>query len=224
MKMDILNDAVETIAGEYGVEKVLLYDFDGRQVCEDSTSSGELSNFEEIQGRLNKILLLSSDSGVVGDEMIMTIDNYKILLKFLQNSTLILFCNDEVNFPTLSVTTKDIGRKIYKTIRESVKEVEQEKSSSTKLDKLNLKAKSGSLKNTEHPLIVILKKMVVEVEGPVGSIIFKKSLRLSGVNPEFLDVNTATGFIHILESALSSHNQEVFQKRAGMVVRDYFGS
>lgn len=224
MKMDILNEAVETLGRESGVAKVLLYDFEGQHVCEDASSSSEISNFEEIQGRLKQLLLLTSASGEIGDEMLMTMGDYKILLNFLKNSTLILFCTDGANFPSLNEATKDVGMKIYKTIRESTKEIEQEKSSSTKLDKLNLKARSGSLKKTEHPLIVILKKMVVEMEGPVGSIIFKKSLRLSGINPDFLDVNSATGFVHTLKSALSPQNQQSFQKRASLVTMEYFGS
>lgn len=224
MEMNSLNETVEIIGRESGVEKVILYGENGSPVCENSGEFSKIYNFEEMQGKLKDILLLTSRSNVFSEEMLICMNGYKVILNFLKHSTLILFCNEQADFPTLKVTTKQLGRQISKTLQNEKSKENASKLKSSRLDKLNLKARTISLKKSEHPVMVMLKKMIVEFEGPVGGIVFKKCLRVSQLNAYDIDVQQASTFVHILSEAVSPNNFEVFSKRAGQVVSEYFGA
>jgi hypothetical protein len=224
MMMDSLNETVEIIGRESGVEKVILYGENGSPVCENSGEFNKLFNFEEMQGKLKEILLLSSRSNVVSEEMLICMSGYKVVLNFLRNSTLILFCNEQVDFPTLKVTTKQLGKQISKTIQDAKSQEAKSKLKSSKLDKLNLRARTGTLRKSEHPILVMLKKMVLELEGPVGAIVYKKCLRVTGIDPLHMDASQASAFVNSLSEVVTPENYEQFSKRADLLVSDYFGN
>lgn len=219
MQIDTLNQTIESISRESGVEKVILYNMSGSAICENTKQNTAIFNFEEIQEKAKAIIELTQKNKVKSEDMLISMEPYNVLINFLKNSTLILFCNDTADFPTLNASTKIASKKIYKSLEH------QSKSPQTKqqnYQSLTIKAKTNSFKKSEHPIIVILKKMVCESEGPIGSIIFKRSLRLTGIDPTYVDAQAAETLVDDLAHSLSRSKSENFSHNAQKVILDYF--
>lgn len=221
MKIDTLSKTLESISRESGVEKVVLFNSSGTQVCEKSIQSSGIINFEDMQGKIKKIIELSHDCSVSSEEMLISMGTYKVMINFLENGTLTLFCNDQADFPALGVSTRILSKKICRNLVEEKAGIDLDEESS-KYEFVTMKARTNSFKKSDHPLSVILKKMLCESEGPVGSIIFKKSLRVSGVNSNYLDLSTAENLIEVIGQSVSMENSKAFTEKARKVTMEFF--
>ena len=147
-------------------------------------------------------------------------DNFRVLFFFLSQYSLVIISNKKLNFSNIEISVTLAINKIKKSFnRPEIADI---------LDRNIQKRKDSSRHNmskidiSKQGISVILKKVLIEVEGPLGNIIFSKSKREFGCKDDDLDKKSTIDFIEVISRSVSTSKRDKFKTDAVKISNEYF--
>ena len=217
MLKDNLIETIKSLSNEKSIINTILFDSTTTPLFESNRNFQV--DYDTLISKVNSLITLNKNYGKKCQEMELFCQGYKVFFFFLKQNTLVLITKGNIDFANIELSVTLAINKIKKTTTKPVIEdiLEQnilKRKNSSKLNRNNLDI-------SQQDISFIIKKVLVEIEGPLGNIIFTKSRREFGKLNE-LDKKSTNDFIDVISKSVSTSHREKFRTDALKISNEFF--
>lgn len=212
METETFKLAAHSVRQEKGVMGVSIYSEKGDFIFENMDPGNWGNHKAKVEGIIN----LSHESLLDNKELYFALEEQKVFMRFFSNSVITAYCNTEVNYTSLNIVLKLAANKIEKGVTSK-----SEKVSHLSRFQKSRESKKSTTKTT-NILLIVLKKLIGDFEGPMSNVIYKKALKKSQFQADLFTQGDVENLVDSIVEIMGHQNRTPFKARASRLIQDHF--
>jgi hypothetical protein len=216
LERNSLHLILNSLSKESGIDGIAVYN-----------SSAELLGSSFVNDKVNSLakeiretIELTYKSTFECSELFMSSGDNKLMLNFFNDICIVIYSNAQLDYGAFSLVLSLASKKIEKICSNTSSSNYGNSRLLTTTSK-NI-SRRRTVKEQDKMLSVMLKKILCDLEGPIGSIIYKKAIRSSNFNVAKQSKDELNKLIYEIMNFISTNNKNDFEFKAQKIIKECF--